>query len=152
MLRLVIWSKPGTNLYILGTGRMCSYLLVGFWYNRKSAADARPKERFVTNRVGDWLVIGPSGLLKALSGNFGFEIMGDRLAELIQTGSLSNALAILLDSSCSAPVRRSKSVSAARLAAGCNGEADYPHFRVDSRGQSNGGSRRFPNCPDVPGI
>ncbi|MGB3655106.1 MAG: NADH-quinone oxidoreductase subunit L, partial [Rivularia sp. (in: cyanobacteria)] len=73
---------------------MCSYLLVGFWYDRKSAADAAQKA-FVTNRVGDFgLLLGILGLFWA-TGSFEFEIMGDRLAELVQTGSLSNVLAIL---------------------------------------------------------
>ena len=32
---------------------LCSYLLIGFWYTRKSAADAG-KKAFVVNRVGDF--------------------------------------------------------------------------------------------------
>jgi NAD(P)H-quinone oxidoreductase subunit 5 len=42
---------------------MCSYLLIGFWYNRKAAADACQKA-FVTNRVGDFgLLLGMLGHL-----------------------------------------------------------------------------------------
>ncbi|MBK1988404.1 NAD(P)H-quinone oxidoreductase subunit 5 [Sphaerospermopsis aphanizomenoides BCCUSP55] len=74
---------------------MCSYLLVGFWYDRKAAADACQKA-FVTNRVGDFgLLLGILGLFWA-TGSFDFMIMGDRLAELVETGSVSNFLAILL--------------------------------------------------------
>ncbi|MEB3219099.1 MAG: NAD(P)H-quinone oxidoreductase subunit 5 [Nostocales cyanobacterium 94392] len=73
---------------------MCSYLLVGFWYDRKSAADAAQKA-FVTNRVGDFgLLLGILGLFWA-TGSFEFEIMGDRLGELVQTGALSNVLAVV---------------------------------------------------------
>ncbi len=73
---------------------MCSYLLVGFWYDRKSAADAAQKA-FVTNRVGDFgLLLGILGLFWA-TGSFDFQIMGDRLTELVQTGSVSNILAAL---------------------------------------------------------
>jgi NAD(P)H-quinone oxidoreductase subunit 5 len=73
---------------------MCSYLLVGFWYDRKAAADACQKA-FVTNRVGDFgLLLGILGLFWA-TGSFDFMIMGDRLAELVETGSVSNFLAIL---------------------------------------------------------
>ncbi len=32
---------------------LCSYLLIGYWYEKKSAADAG-KKAFITNRVGDW--------------------------------------------------------------------------------------------------
>ncbi|OKH55763.1 NADH-quinone oxidoreductase subunit L [Calothrix sp. HK-06] len=74
---------------------MCSYLLVGFWYDRKAAADACQKA-FVTNRVGDFgLLLGILGLFWA-TGSFEFDVMGTRLAELVQNGSLSNFLAILL--------------------------------------------------------
>lgn len=74
---------------------MCSYLLVGFWYDRKSAADAAQKA-FVTNRVGDFgLLLGILGLYWA-TGSFDFGVMGDRLAQLVESGSISNLFAILL--------------------------------------------------------
>ncbi|MTJ47901.1 NAD(P)H-quinone oxidoreductase subunit 5 [Dolichospermum sp. UHCC 0259] len=74
---------------------MCSYLLVGFWYDRKAAADACQKA-FVTNRVGDFgLLLGILGLFWA-TGSFDFMIMGDRLSNLVETGSISNFLAIVL--------------------------------------------------------
>ena len=37
---------------------LCSYLLIGFWYRKRSATDAG-KKAFIVNRVGDWaFVIG----------------------------------------------------------------------------------------------
>ncbi|WP_460200061.1 NAD(P)H-quinone oxidoreductase subunit 5 [Scytonema sp. NUACC21] len=73
---------------------MCSYLLVGFWYDRKAAADACQKA-FVTNRVGDFgLLLGILGLFWA-TGSFDFDVMGIRLGELVNSGSLSNFLAVL---------------------------------------------------------
>jgi NAD(P)H-quinone oxidoreductase subunit 5 len=73
---------------------MCSYLLVGFWYDRKAAADAAQKA-FVVNRVGDFgLLLGILGLYWA-TGSFEFEVMGERLQDLVQSGSLSNFLAAL---------------------------------------------------------
>ncbi len=73
---------------------MCSYLLVGFWYDRKPAADAAQKA-FVVNRVGDFgLLLGILGLFWA-TGSFEFEIMGDRLQALVESGSISNMLAIV---------------------------------------------------------
>ena len=74
---------------------MCSYLLVGFWYDRKPAAEAAQKA-FVVNRVGDFgLLLGILGLYWA-TGSFEFEIMGDRLHSLVEAGSISNFLAIML--------------------------------------------------------
>ncbi len=74
---------------------MCSYLLIGFWYDRKGAADACQKA-FVTNRVGDFgLLLGMLGLYWA-TGSFDFQIMGDRLQELVASGAISGGLAALL--------------------------------------------------------
>lgn len=71
---------------------MCSYLLIGFWYNRKPAADACQKA-FVTNRVGDFgLLLGLLGLFWA-TGSFDFDIMGQRLTELVNIGSLPASIA-----------------------------------------------------------
>ncbi|AFY94974.1 NAD(P)H-quinone oxidoreductase subunit 5 [Chamaesiphon minutus] len=74
---------------------MCSYLLIGFWYDRKAAADACQKA-FVTNRVGDFgLLLGMLGLYWA-TGSFDFQIMGDRLQELVESGAIGGGLAALL--------------------------------------------------------
>jgi NADH-quinone oxidoreductase subunit L len=43
LLLYVFWEAVG----------LCSYLLIGFWYQRKSAADAG-KKAFIVNRVGDF--------------------------------------------------------------------------------------------------
>src|SRR5262249_15961641 len=32
---------------------LCSYLLIGFWFEKKSASDAG-KKAFIVNRIGDW--------------------------------------------------------------------------------------------------
>lgn len=73
---------------------MCSYLLIGFWFDRKGAADACQKA-FVTNRVGDFgLLLGLLGLYWA-TGTFEFTEMGERLSELVESGALSVALATL---------------------------------------------------------
>ncbi|MEA5487180.1 MULTISPECIES: NAD(P)H-quinone oxidoreductase subunit 5 [Pseudanabaena] len=73
---------------------MCSYLLIGFWFDRKGAADACQKA-FVTNRVGDFgLLLGLLGLYWA-TGTFEFTEMGERLSELVESGAISVALATL---------------------------------------------------------
>ena len=74
---------------------MCSYLLVGFWYDRDAAANAAQKA-FVVNRVGDFgLLLGMLGLFWA-TGSFGFEEIGIRLQEAVANGSVSTAVAVLL--------------------------------------------------------
>ena len=73
---------------------MCSYLLIGYWYDRDGAADACQKA-FVTNRVGDFgLLLGMLGLFWA-TGTFEFDLMGDRLTDLVTTGTISGSLAAL---------------------------------------------------------
>jgi NADH-quinone oxidoreductase subunit L len=53
MLMLVL----SNNLLLLFFGweavGLCSYLLIGFWYNKKSASDAA-KKAFIVNRIGDF--------------------------------------------------------------------------------------------------
>jgi NADH-quinone oxidoreductase subunit L len=53
MLMLVL----GNNFLVMFVGwegvGLCSYLLIGYWYEKKSAADAG-KKAFITNRIGDW--------------------------------------------------------------------------------------------------
>ncbi|QPN67929.1 NAD(P)H-quinone oxidoreductase subunit 5 [Synechococcus sp. CBW1006] len=74
---------------------MCSYLLVGFWYDRDGAANAAQKA-FVVNRVGDFgLLLGILGLFWA-TGSFGFEEIGARLSEAVAGGSLSTGVAVIL--------------------------------------------------------
>ncbi|MEO0408914.1 MAG: NAD(P)H-quinone oxidoreductase subunit 5, partial [Cyanobacteria bacterium P01_A01_bin.135] len=71
---------------------MCSYLLIGFWYDRKAAADACQKA-FITNRVGDFgLLLGILALYWA-TGSFEFDVVGERLHGLVEAGTLAPALA-----------------------------------------------------------
>jgi NADH-quinone oxidoreductase subunit L len=53
MLVLVL----GGNFLVMFVGwegvGLCSYLLIGFWYEKKSASDAG-KKAFIVNRIGDW--------------------------------------------------------------------------------------------------
>jgi NAD(P)H-quinone oxidoreductase subunit 5 len=74
---------------------MCSYLLVGFWYDRDGAANAAQKA-FVVNRVGDFgLLLGILGLFWA-TGSFGFETIGVRLQEAVADGQVSSTVAVIL--------------------------------------------------------
>jgi NADH-quinone oxidoreductase subunit L len=53
MLMLVL----GDNFLVMFVGwegvGLCSYLLIGYWYEKKSASDAG-KKAFIMNRIGDW--------------------------------------------------------------------------------------------------
>ena len=53
MLVLVL----GANFLVMFVGwegvGLCSYLLIGFWFEKKSAADAG-KKAFIVNRIGDF--------------------------------------------------------------------------------------------------
>lgn len=73
---------------------MCSYLLIGFWFDRKAAADACQKA-FVTNRVGDFgLLLGILGLYWATR-SFDFDVVATRLQDLVASGALPGAIAAL---------------------------------------------------------
>ncbi len=64
---------------------MCSYLLVGFWYDRDGAAHAAQKA-FIVNRVGDFgLLLGILGLFWA-TGTFDFNGIAIGLSEAIDIG------------------------------------------------------------------
>lgn len=73
---------------------MCSYLLVGFWFTRPTAAEACQKA-FVTNRVGDFgLLLGILGLYW-MTGSFEFAPMADRLGDLLADTPSLRGLACL---------------------------------------------------------
>ena len=88
MLILVL----GANLAVMFIGwegvGLCSYLLIGFWFSRDSAA-AAGKKAFITNRVGDFGFILGIGLLVYTLGTVDIA----RISALVEGGSLSGALA-----------------------------------------------------------
>jgi NADH-quinone oxidoreductase subunit L len=98
MLMLVL----GSNFLVMFVGwegvGLCSYLLIGYWYEKKSAADAG-KKAFITNRVGDWGFILGVFLIFSTFGTFDFRKVADLAAtmptETAQFGVLST-IAILL--------------------------------------------------------
>jgi NADH-quinone oxidoreductase subunit L len=81
MLTLVL----GANFLVLFVGwegvGLCSYLLIGFWYEKKSAADAG-KKAFITNRVGDWGFILGIFLVFFTFGTLDFADVARRVASL----------------------------------------------------------------------
>ncbi|AGY58389.1 NAD(P)H-quinone oxidoreductase subunit 5 [Gloeobacter kilaueensis] len=73
---------------------MCSYLLVGFWFYKKSAADAAQKA-FITNRVGDFgLLLGILGIY-SITRTFDFEGLAPAIRTALESGAVPLALVIL---------------------------------------------------------
>ena len=74
---------------------MCSYLLVGFWYDRDGAANAAQKA-FVVNRVGDFgLLLGILGLFWATK-SFDFNEIAVGVSQSVSDNSLPVWAALLL--------------------------------------------------------
>ncbi len=74
---------------------MCSYLLVGFWYDRDGAAHAAQKA-FVVNRVGDFgLLLGILGLFWATN-SFDFNEIATGISQSITDHSIPIWAALLL--------------------------------------------------------
>ena len=90
MLGLVL----SNNLLVLYVGwelvGICSYLLIGFWYERRSAAEAA-KKAFITTRIGDvGLLVGILLLYKTTDT---FHI--PTILEKVQAGELSSGIMTL---------------------------------------------------------
>jgi NADH-quinone oxidoreductase subunit L len=98
MLMLVL----GNNFLVMFVGwegvGLCSYLLIGYWYEKKSASDAG-KKAFITNRIGDWGFILGVFLIYYTFGTFDFRAVqnaaGAMPFETAHFGTLS-AIALLL--------------------------------------------------------
>jgi NADH-quinone oxidoreductase subunit L len=81
MLILVL----GANFLVLFVGwegvGLCSYLLIGFWFRKKSAADAG-KKAFVVNRIGDYAFILGTLLIFARYGTLDFQQLAATVAAI----------------------------------------------------------------------
>jgi NADH-quinone oxidoreductase subunit L len=81
MLLLVL----GSNFLVMFVGwegvGLCSYLLIGYWYEKKSAGDAG-KKAFITNRIGDWGFVLGVFLVFTTFGSLDFKVVAERVAEL----------------------------------------------------------------------
>src|SRR5262249_29194186 len=96
MLTLVL----GNNFLVMFVGwegvGLCSYLLIGYWYEKKSAADAG-KKAFITNRVGDWGFILGVFLIFSTFGTFDFRAVQNAAATMpIEAGHFGVLSAITL--------------------------------------------------------
>jgi NADH-quinone oxidoreductase subunit L len=96
MLVLVLGSSfPVLFVGWEGVG-LCSYLLIGFWFKKKSASDAG-KKAFIVNRVGDYAFILGMLALFAKFGTFDFREIASAVSALpAETGFGVISLATLL--------------------------------------------------------
>jgi NADH-quinone oxidoreductase subunit L len=81
MLMLVL----GNNFLVMFVGwegvGLCSYLLIGYWYEKKTASDAG-KKAFITNRVGDWGFILGVFLIFSVFGTLDFRAVQNAAATM----------------------------------------------------------------------
>jgi len=79
----------GSNLPLMFVGwegvGLCSYLLIGFWYQTPAYA-AAGRKAFVANRIGDFGVLIGMFMLLAVSGSFEFDVINAKAA--LTTGGL----------------------------------------------------------------
>lgn len=96
MLTLVL----ADNLLLMFVGwegvGLCSYLLIGFWFHKKSATDAG-KKAFVVNRIGDFGVLLAMMLLFWQLGTLNFQEIAHKAPEVFAFGGgIVTAIGLLL--------------------------------------------------------
>jgi len=99
MLMLVL----GANYPILFIGwegvGLCSYLLIGFWFNDKANADAG-KKAFIVNRIGDFGFLVAMFMLFANIGVLDFVGLNAHAADLATNGALVTAICLFMFLGC----------------------------------------------------
>lgn len=75
---------------------LCSYLLIGFWHERKSASDAG-KKAFIVNRIGDFGFLIGMFIIFWQVGSLDFRVVMERAPEVfVFGGGVITAVGILL--------------------------------------------------------
>jgi NADH-quinone oxidoreductase subunit L len=95
MLTLVL----GQNFIVMFVGwegvGLCSYLLIGFWFEKKSAANAA-KKAFTTTRIGDTFFVVGLAMIFVHFGSFDFDkVLDPHAASTLSTATLT-AISLLL--------------------------------------------------------
>ena len=96
MLTLVL----GSTFLVMFVGwegvGLCSYLLIGFWYHKKSASDAG-KKAFIVNRIGDWGFVLGIFLVFYMFGTLDFHEVAELASEMpVESGLLAGIPLICL--------------------------------------------------------
>ena len=128
---------------------LTSYLLIGFWYHKPSAA-AAAKKAFITTRIGDLGLLLGMVWLYAETGTLNFYDGWQRLSRIIRARRDGDAHdrwrhgGVHGHRAADFPRRgrQIRPIAVARLAAGRDGRPDAGQ-RADSRGDDGGGGR-FP--------
>jgi NADH-quinone oxidoreductase subunit L len=85
MLTLIL----GSNYLMMFIGwegvGLCSYLLIGYYFHKKSAGDAA-KKAFVVNRVGDWGLATGILLIFATFGSLDYQTVGETIKAGVAAG------------------------------------------------------------------
>jgi NADH-quinone oxidoreductase subunit L len=74
---------------------LCSYLLIGFWYDRQSASDAG-KKAFLVNRIGDAGFILAMALIFWTTGSLNYEGVFHAAGQHVITTGVATAITLLL--------------------------------------------------------
>jgi NADH-quinone oxidoreductase subunit L len=94
MLILVL----GANFLVLFVGwegvGLCSYLLIGFWFRKQSAADAG-KKAFVVNRIGDYAFILGMLFIFSRFGTLDFQQLASTIATMEPETGVFGAISII---------------------------------------------------------
>jgi len=81
MLTLVLGSTFLTMFVGWEGVGLCSYLLIGYWYEKKSASDAG-KKAFIVNRIGDWGFVLGVFLVFYTFGSLDFRVVANAAASM----------------------------------------------------------------------
>jgi NADH-quinone oxidoreductase subunit L len=94
MLMLVL----GDNFLVMFIGwegvGLCSYLLIGYFYEKKSASDAG-KKAFIVNRIGDWGFIVGMFLVFSVFGTLDFRAVADAAGSMPVEGAAFGTLSLV---------------------------------------------------------
>jgi NADH-quinone oxidoreductase subunit L len=74
---------------------LCSYLLIGFWYQRQAPADAG-KKAFIVNRIGDYGFLLAMMLIFVVFGTLDFLPVFEKAPQFLKSGELTVTLITLL--------------------------------------------------------
>jgi NADH-quinone oxidoreductase subunit L len=102
MMLMLVLSSSLLGLFVGWEGvGLCSYLLIGFWYEKGWPAEAGQKA-FVVNRIGDAFFLVGSFILVSLFGTLDMQSIGAGVQGLMEThpGMLSLAALCLFGGAC----------------------------------------------------